>query len=390
MTRAGLVLAVAGAALIASAACDGRAASPADTRLPLSPTPDVVVIPDGSPMLAQITSKPAAVMELPTDEVVAPGKIEANPNRISKVVLPVAGRVRSVLVKIGDAVVKDQPLLTIESPDADTATSAYLTAQANETQARAALGKAQADYDRASDLFEHDAIARKDVLAADNALVQAKAGVEQAVASREQAIRRLAVLGLTPGNFHQPVVVRAPLGGKVLELSVVPGEYRNDTNANVLTIADLGTVWVTSQVPESDIRFVQVGERVEISLVAYPGEIFAGRVSRLADTVDPQTRTVKVQAEMDNRAGRFRPEMYGSIHHIESVAKAVVVPAGAIMENNDGRRLVFVETAPGRFERRTVSIGRRAGELVRVTSGVAAGDVVVVDGGMLLKGLLRK
>ena len=114
-------------------------------------------------------------------------------------------------------------------------------------------------------------------------------------------MRRLAVLGLTPGDFKQEVVLRAPLAGKVLELSVVPGEFRNDTSASVMTIADLSTVWVTSQVPESYIRFVQVGEHVEINLVAYPGETFQGRVSRIADTVDPQTRTVKVQAEMDNR-----------------------------------------------------------------------------------------
>jgi cobalt-zinc-cadmium efflux system membrane fusion protein len=386
MTRVGAALVTA----LVTAACGGRAATPADTRMPSTTAPTVVVIPAGSPMLSQLVRRPVAVMDLPTDEVIAPGKIEANPNRISKVVLPVSGRVARVQVKIGDAVAKDQPLLTIESPDADSAMSAYLTAQANETQARAALGKAQADFDRTSDLFEHEAVAKKDVLAADNALVQARAAVDQAAAAREQALRRLAVLGLEPGDFRQPVVVRAPLAGKVLDLSVVPGEYRNDTSASVLTIADLASVWVTSQVPETYIRFVQVGERVEINLVAYPGEVFEGRVSRIADTVDPQTRTVKVQAEMDNRAGRFRPEMYGSIHHIESVARTAVVPVGAVIENNDGRHVVFVETAPGRFDERAVGIGRRAGDVVRVTSGVAPGDVVVVEGAMLLKGLVGK
>ena len=84
----------------------------------------------------------------------------------------------------------------------------------------------------------------------------------------------------------------------MLDLSVVPGEFRNDTNAPLMTIADLSTVWVTSQVPESYIRFVQVGERVEVSLVAYPGEVFDGRVARVADVVDPQTRTIKVHAEL--------------------------------------------------------------------------------------------
>ena len=376
------------AAVAALAACGGKAATPAETAIPISPAPNVVVLPAGSPMLAQIAVGDVKLVDLPTDEIVAPGKIEANPNRVSKVLLPVTGRITSVLVKIGDAVKKDQALLTIASPDADGAMSAYLSAQANVTQSQAAFGKAQADFDRASDLFEHDAIAKKDVLSAESALAQAKAAVEQAQASREQALRRLTVLGLEPGSFQQQVVVRSPLAGKVLELTVVPGEYRNDTSATVTTIADLATVWVTSQVPESYIRFVQAGERVEISLVAYPGETFEGRVSRIADVVDPQTRTVKVQAEMDNRAGRFRPEMYGSIHHIEAIAKTPVVPAGAVVETSDGRSVVFVETAPGRFEQRQVSVGRRAGDVVRVTGGVTPGERVAVDGVMLLKGLV--
>ena len=138
----------------------------------------------------------------------------------------------------------------------------------------------------------------------------------------------------------------------------MPGEFRNDTSASLMTIADLSTVWVTSQVPESYIRFVQVGERVEINLVAYPGETFDGRVSRIADTVDPQTRTVKVQAEMDNRDGRFRPEMYGSIHHVESTATMPVIPAAAVVQDGN-RTIVFVERRAGTF-RGTRRVGRQA------------------------------
>jgi len=386
MNRALLVAALAG---LVTAACGGRAAAPADTRADTRSDPNTVVIPADSPMLAQIGRERVRLVELPTDEVVAPGKIEANPNRVSKVLLPVSGRIASVLVKTGDSVKKEQSLLTLDSPDADSAMSADLSAGAAVTQAQAALVKAQADFDRVSDLFEHNAIARKDVLTAESVLAQARAALEQARASREQALRRLGVLGLAPGGFGQQVTVRSPLAGKVLELSVVPGEYRNDTSASVMTIADLATVWVTSQVPETYIRLVRVGQRVEIRLVAYPDEVFEGRVSRIADTVDPQTRTVKVQAEMNNRAGRLRPEMYGSIHHIESVATTPVVPVGAVVETSGSRTIVFVETAPGRFEPREISIGQRTGDVVRVVKGLVPGDVVVVDGVMLLKGLVK-
>ncbi|HMB81348.1 MAG TPA: efflux RND transporter periplasmic adaptor subunit, partial [Vicinamibacterales bacterium] len=270
----------------------------------------------------------------------------------------------------------------------DAAISAFLSAGAAVTQAQAALGKAQADFDRASDLFDHNAVAKKDVQAADSALAQAKGGVQQSQATREQTERRLAVLGLASSDFKQEVVLRSPLSGKVLELSVVPGEFRNDMSASVMTIADLSTVWVTSQVPESYIRFVQVGERVEINLVAYPGETFDGRVARIADIVDPQTRTVKVQAEMRNPQGRFRPEMFGSIHHIESIAQMPVVPAGAIVRSGN-RTIVFVEESPGRFVERVVTLGKPAGASVRIISGVKPGDTIVVDGVMLLQGLVK-
>lgn len=381
-----LIIAV--AALLATAAC-GRAAAPVPAREAAVAGPPVVVLPADSPMLKQIVRSPARAVDLPTDEVIAPGKIEANPARVAKIILPVSGRVDSVLVRPGDAVTVSQPLLTMQSPDADSAMSAYLSAQASVAQAESALGKAQADFDRASDLFDHNAVARKDVLTAEAALAQAKGALEQARAAREQSQRRLHVLGLKPGEFDQHVVVRAPLAGKVLDLSVVPGEYRNDTTAAVMTIADLAIVWVSSQVPESYIRFVSRGEQIDVSLIAYPGEVFVGRVARIADTVDPQTRTVKVQAEMDNRGGRLRPEMFGTIHHVEATARTVVVPVGAVIQD-ESKSVVFVETSPGRFEQRTVTIGKPAGDVVRIAHGLSAGEVVAVDGVMLLKGMVNR
>ena len=389
MTFTMKTLAAAAALTLAIAVSGCRHAEPAAEASEVAWTSGTLKVPADSPMLKQIRREQVAEEDLATDEVIAPGKIEANPNRVSKVVAPVAGRVARVLVAVGDAVRQGQPLFTIDSPDADAATSTHLQADATVTQARATLAKAQADSERSKDLFEHNAIAKKEVLSADSALAQAQAALDQALASREQAERRLSVLGLSPRDFKQQVSVRSPLSGKVLDLSVVPGEYRNDTSAPLMTIADLSTVWVSSQVPETYIRFIQPHEKVEISLVAYPDETFEGRVLQIADTVDPQTRTVKVHAELDNRNGRFRPEMFGSIHHIESTTRTPVVPAGAVIEG-DGHATVFVEPAPGTFQERTVVIGKRAGDRVRVISGLKAGETVVVDGAMLLSGLQKK
>jgi cobalt-zinc-cadmium efflux system membrane fusion protein len=377
------------AAVLLSASCSRTTMAGAGASAPrpaVAEASGAVVFEPDSPLLKEIVRASVREQQLPSDEIVAPGKIEANPTRLSKIVPPVTGRIGKVFVSIGDTVRAGQPLFTIQSPDADAATSAYLSAQAALTQAQATSGKAQADFDRETDLFAHDAVAKKDVLAADSALSQAKAGADQARASLEQTRRHLGVLGLKEGDFRQDVVVSAPFGGKVLDVALVAGEYRTDQTLPAVTVADLSSVWVTSQVPESYIRFVQIGERVEISLIAYPGETFEGRVSRIADTVDPQTRTVKVQAEVDNRSGRFRPEMYGSIHHVGSIVAMPVVPPGAVVQS-DGRTMVYVETAPGRFAPREITVGAPAGDVVRVTRGLSAGERIVVDGTMLVKGL---
>lgn len=349
------------------------------------PRPGEVILPADSPKLKQIRVETVQLAKVPLDEVDAPGKLEVNPNRVSRVVTPVAGRITQVFVKLGDAVKEREPVATIESPDADVAISAYLQADSALGQMKANQLKAQADFERNRDLLEHQAVARKEVLNAENALAQAKAQVEQAVAAREQALRRLDILGLKAGEFGQKITLRAPVSGKVLEMNVVQGEFRNDTNQPLFTIADLSTVWVSSDVPETAIRFIKVGEPLDIELSAYPNEHFRAAVRRIADSVDPTTRTVKVRAELQNPAGRLLPEMFGRVRHVETVAEMAAIPAQAILQGQSGT-YVYRETEPGRFQQTSIQTSSRAGDLVGVPAGLKAGDRIVTDGVMLLKG----
>ncbi|HEY7184389.1 MAG TPA: efflux RND transporter periplasmic adaptor subunit [Blastocatellia bacterium] len=380
------------------AGCEsGQKAASAPAPTPQA-EPGVVIIPPDSPKLAQIRIEPIKLEAMPAGEVTAPGKVEVNLNRISRVPLPVAGRVMKVLVKLGDGVAAGQPLLMLESPDANAATttcrqSEAAVTQANATlsQANAALVKAQADYDRSSDLLEHGSIARKEVINADSALKQSKAavelasaGVEQAKAARAQALKALDLLGIKPGDAKPQVVVRSPLAGKVLDIGIVAGEYRNDTTAPVLTIADLRTLWMTSDVPENAIRLVSIGESVNITLDAYPDQTVSGRVARVADTLDPKTRTIKVMVELDNARGRFKPEMFGRIRHLEAKRETPALPVGAIIQDG-GKNIVYVEQSKGRFEQREIMIGNRVGDMVAILGGVNVGERVVVDGAMLLR-----
>src|SRR5262249_36115398 len=175
------------------------------------------------------------------------------------------------------------------------------------------------------------------------------------------------------------IAVRAPVAGKVVDVAVAPGEYRNDTSAAVLTIADLSTVWVAADVPESRIGRIQVGEPVSIALAAFPDRTFTGRVKRIADQVEPQTRTIKVRAELNNSQGQFRPEMSATIRHSRGFEKSLVAPRSALFQQQD-RTTVYVERAPGEFEEVAVTISWQDDRRAAIQSGLHEGDRIVTDG----------
>jgi cobalt-zinc-cadmium efflux system membrane fusion protein len=370
------MLAVAGCGRQEAASENPAAATSADTV--------EIRLPPDSPQLKRLRMEEVRAERVALEEVVVPGKIETKPARLSRIALPVAGRVKQVMVTIGDAVGEAQPVLALDSPDAGAALSAYRQAEARVMQARAAQAKAEADLSRIKDLFENRAVAQKEVISAETALAQSRSDLVQADAALEEAQKKLQIFGLQSDQPVQEILVRAPVSGKVLDIGVVAGEYRNDTSAPVMTIADLSTVFMTADVPEDRIRFIRPGEQVEISLNAYPGEVFHGRVERISDTVDPQTRTIKVRAELQNPAGRLRPEMFGEIRHKQGFRNVPVVPVGAVIQG-DRRNIVYRENAPGVFEAVEVTFGPRDGDRVPILSGLRPGDRVVVDGAMLLR-----
>ncbi len=367
--------------------CGSREPVLAEKEAAVAPAgnPGEITLPADSPKLKQLKIEKVGSAEVPADQVTSPGKIEANPNKLSHVVLPVAGRIAQVFVKIGDAVQQGQVLLTVESPDVDAALSGLLQAQASVTQARAVLTKSQADYERAKDLFENNAIAKKEVLNEEAALAQSKASLDQALASEQQAKRRLEILGIKAGELGQHVAVHAPIAGKVLEMSVVPGEFRNDTEPaghdHRRPQYRVGLLRCARIVHPLDRPGRTRGYRTE----RLSGRTFRGRVTRIADMVDPQTRTVKVHAEMDNRAA-------GCGRRCSAPSTTTIRRAWCRWSRR--RRSCKARTSrwcswrcgPGRFKQVYVKLGERMGDMFAVLQGLPPGSRVVVDGAMLLKG----
>ncbi len=376
---AGIVVILAGCGKPGAGHADSEPSLAAATR-----TGNRVKFPPGHPQLSRIRVAAIEAAPVPEDEVVAPGKVELDPGRLSRVPVPVPGRILRVLVGLGDAVHAGQPVFSLESTEVSAVMSALRQASANLSQASATLAKSEADLARSRDLLADRAIAQKEVLAAEAAVAQAKAAVEQAQAARDEAVRKLEILGLQPGAMDQRVTVKAPVSGKVVEIAGASGDYRNDTNTPVLTIADLSTVWVAADVPEDRIRLIRAGEIVEISMPAFPAERLRGRVRKIADAVDPQTRTIKVRAELPNPTGRYKPEMFATIRHVHRYSTLPVIPRGALLEQQDANT-VFVERAPGEFEEVPVVVAWQDEKRAAIRSGIQAGERVVVDGTTQLK-----
>lgn len=180
------------------------------------------------------------------------------------------------------------------------------------------------------------------------------------------------------------LVLRSPINGVVLEKRATDGA-RFAAGDVLYRLADLSTVWVEAQVSEQDQAMLHLGQPASVTLDAYPGKVFLGKVSFIAPVLDPQTRTVEVRVALRNPKGRLRPGMFGMVALESKVApKAVLsVPRTAVIDTGT-RQVVLVQVAPGRFLPRDVKLGQQAGDYVEVLQNLAAGETVVTHANFLL------
>ncbi|MGE0031362.1 MAG: efflux RND transporter periplasmic adaptor subunit [Steroidobacteraceae bacterium] len=182
---------------------------------------------------------------------------------------------------------------------------------------------------------------------------------------------------------NQSLPIRSRTDGVVTELTARAG-MRFMPGETLFQIADLADVWVVASVFEQDLGFVHPGQPAAVSLTAFPGRAFTGRVTFVYPTVEPETRTARVRIELPNADGLLKPELFGTVEIVagDTVA-AVAIPESAVLDSGT-RRVVLIELGGGAFEPREVELGARGDGYVEVMSGVADGERVVVNGNFLI------
>lgn len=316
----------------------------------------------------------------------AVGSIDFNENLSVQVFPPYQGKILKATADVGDHVRKGAVLYTIDSPDLVQADSTLIAAAGVARLTAAALARAQ-------DLHASQGLAEKDLQQA----VSDQQSAEAALKAAREAVR---VFGKSEAEINTVVerrmvdpvlVVRSPIDGIVTARAAQPGLLVQPGAVPApYSIADVSTVWMNANVTESDIPVFHVGQDVSVRVAALPQREFKGKITVVAVTVDPSTRTTVVRSEVRDPKRELRPGMFATfVISTGAPLASVAVPLDGVVREGDGTMSVWVTADKKHFSRKTVTIGLQQAGFDQITSGLNAGEQIVTKGAILLSNMLN-
>lgn len=322
---------------------------------------------------ANIGLKTEAAVRRPFDDVRRlPGVMKATPDRIAIVTSRTPGKVVAIHAALGQRVTKGTDLIDVQSVEIEKLETDLL-------QAENRLRLAQSDAERARALVEKGIAARKELIAAENQLEGVKNDIEG-------LIRQLVLLGVPRKAIEQlrrerlvtVLHIPAPIDGTVVERPAVLGQAVEPVTP-LLKIVDTSVLIAQGSAPEDLLRELKVGQPVRVTVAAYPGKWFEGRLTFIHPQIDPERRVAHVWAEIRNPEGQLKEDMFAQLSVVVGGGpEALVIPAAALMSEG-GLEFVFTETPAG-FKRTSVLVGARSDQYVEIKQGLSPGAKVVTDG----------
>jgi len=360
----------------------GATSANADAPSAIAQNPDTVDLSDTQ--LASVKVEPVEERVFPIEKE-AVGSIDFNEELSVQVFTPYQGRIIALFGSVGDDVTKAQTLFTIDSPD-------LLQAESTLIAAAGVLELDTKNLERLRDLYTTRAVSQRDV-------EQATSDQQTAEGNLRAARDAVRLFGKTDADIDRIIaqrsadptlVVPSPIAGRITARNAAPGLYVQPGNAPApYTVADIDTMWMLANVAEDDSPAFRVGQQVEVSIDAFPGRVFDGKIATIGASVDPNTRRVLVRSEVKDPQHQLRSGMFTNfVISVGDPARSPAVPVDGVVREGDGTMTVWVTADRRRFTRRPVKIGEQRQGFRQILDGVQVGELVATEGALFLSNAL--
>ncbi|HLK97420.1 MAG TPA: efflux RND transporter periplasmic adaptor subunit, partial [Hymenobacter sp.] len=295
-------------------------------------------------------------------------QIASNGDKTVKVYPLVGGVVEQLSVELGDHVTKGQVLAVIRSGEI-----ADLQNQSN--SAGTDLDIARKNLQVLEDQYEAGLASERDVTLARKELQKAQGNVGK---SRKQ----LSVYGVSADGTYE---LRAPISGFITEKNVTDHmQFNADNVGSLFTVSNLDDVWIMANVFESDIAKVKEGYQADVTTLSYPDKRFTGRIDKVFNVLDPESKVMKVRVRLENPGYLLKPEMYAQVKISNTEdTRMLAVPAKCVVFDKD-RHFVMVFKDKSHIETREVQLAKTVGEVSYVHTGLRAGELVIAQNQLLI------
>lgn len=302
------------------------------------------------------------------NELTLVGKVIPDENRVIRVFPLVGGNVEEVDVELGDQVRKGQKLATIRSGEV-----ADLERQMIEAQAELLI--AQKNLSSTEDLYESKLVPDRDV-------TTARQMVDKAQAELSRVKELFSIYGISKSSNY---VVRSPIDGFIIDKNVNRGtQLRSDNAESLFTVGQISDVWVMANVNESDIPKIRLGMPADIKTISFPDEVFKGKVDKIYNVLDPETKAMRIRIQLSNTSYKLKPEMHATVSlNFEEGGQMQAIPSQAVIFDRS-KNWVLVFTSKSKIEARPVEVFRNLSKRTYISHGLTDGEAVVSTGQLLI------
>jgi len=313
-----------------------------------------------------------SVLSSQEQELFLTGKVEYNPDKVVYYSPLISGVIDRTYFSLGDKVQKEQALLDVRSTEIGEFRANMISFDAEMKIAERELQSVQA-------LFNDKLLSEKELLEAKSALKQAQTAYEKAKSDMSLYIDK------GQGVF----ALKSPLSGYIVDKKAASGTPFSPDSDPLFTVADLSNVWIIANVYAGDLQFVKEGMSVEITTLAYPNEVFSGKINALSQVFDPEEKVLKARIVMPNKDLKFKPKMSVVVKlKNETHRNCLAIPSDALIFD-DNKYFVVIEFASEKFEIKEIQIQGHYQKTTYIRSGLSIDDKIVIKNQLLIYSELK-